>query len=65
LAEYDRPDLTAFHLRRSLELEPKQPDAEELKKLLQSAEEELARREKHSPTPAAGGDSENESGSAP
>jgi arylsulfatase A-like enzyme/lipopolysaccharide biosynthesis regulator YciM len=44
LAEYDRPDLTAFHVRRSLELEPKQSGAEELKKLLQSAEEEAAQR---------------------
>jgi tetratricopeptide (TPR) repeat protein len=46
LSEFDRPDLTAFHTRRSLELEPKQEGAEELKKLLQSAVKELARRDK-------------------
>jgi tetratricopeptide (TPR) repeat protein len=54
LAGYDRPDLTAFHVRRSLELEPKQPDAAELRKLLQSAEKEIARRDKDSIEPAAG-----------
>jgi hypothetical protein len=52
LAEYDRPDLTAFHVRRSLELEPKQEDAQELKDLLQRAEDELARRKSAPPAPA-------------
>jgi arylsulfatase A-like enzyme/tetratricopeptide (TPR) repeat protein len=44
LAQFDRPDLTAFHIRRSLELDPKQTGADELKKLLASAEQEAARR---------------------
>jgi arylsulfatase A-like enzyme/cytochrome c-type biogenesis protein CcmH/NrfG len=44
LSEYDRPDLTAFHLERSLELDPDQDDLESLKELLRRAEEEVARR---------------------
>ena len=44
LPEYDRPDLTAFHLRRSLELEPQQEGAAEMKQLLERAEKEVARR---------------------
>lgn len=44
LAEYDRPDLTAYHARRSLELEPRQEGAAELRDLLHKAEQELARR---------------------
>jgi len=49
LTEFDRPDLTAYHARRSLELEPRQDGAEELKALLRSAEQELARRGKQPP----------------
>jgi tetratricopeptide (TPR) repeat protein len=44
LPDYDRPDLAAFHLRRSLELDPEQDGAKELKELLTRAEEEMARR---------------------
>jgi arylsulfatase A-like enzyme/tetratricopeptide (TPR) repeat protein len=51
LAEYDRPDLTAFHLRRSLELEPNQDDAQELRELLENAEAEMARRGSSPPGP--------------
>jgi tetratricopeptide (TPR) repeat protein len=44
LPDYDRPDLSAFHLRRSLELDPDQNGAKDLKELLARAEEEMARR---------------------
>ena len=34
LADFDRPDLAAFHLRRTLELDPQQPEAAQLREAL-------------------------------
>ena len=42
--QIDRPALTVYHLRRSLELDPEQKNADELREVLQRAEEEVARR---------------------
>jgi arylsulfatase A-like enzyme/Tfp pilus assembly protein PilF len=44
LPEFDRPEWTAFHLRRSLELEPQQDEAQQMKDLLERAEKEAANR---------------------
>ena len=46
LENWDRPDLTAHHIRRSLELDPNQPEASALRLLLGSAEEEFVRTQK-------------------
>lgn len=40
MPEYHRPKLAMFHLRRTLELEPDQEGAEELRKLLDEVQEE-------------------------
>ncbi|MEX0612264.1 MAG: tetratricopeptide repeat protein, partial [Pirellulales bacterium] len=53
LPEYDRPDLTTFHLRRSLELDPEQDGAKEMKELLERAEKEVARRGTPASVPGA------------
>lgn len=52
MPQYDRPDLTAHHLRRSLELDPNQSDVDQVKALLQRAEEEIARRQSATPPTA-------------
>ena len=57
LKEWDRPDLTVLHLRRSLELAPEDANAPQLRQLLARAEQEAARRgmkipEAPSPEPA-------------
>jgi arylsulfatase A-like enzyme/Tfp pilus assembly protein PilF len=44
LPEWDRPELAAFHLRRSLELDPGQPEASQMRDLMARAQEEAARR---------------------
>ena len=44
LAEWNRPDLAAHHLVRSLEIDPHQADAETLRDQLQRAEVEAADR---------------------
>lgn len=44
LAEYNRPDMAAFHLRRTLELEPNQADAAQLREALGAAEVAAAER---------------------
>jgi tetratricopeptide (TPR) repeat protein len=44
LADFNRPDLAAFHLRRTLELDPKQPDAAQLRESLKAAEVAAAER---------------------
>jgi tetratricopeptide (TPR) repeat protein len=44
LADLDRPDLAAFHLRRTLELDPNQPEAFQLREALKAAEAAAARR---------------------
>jgi protein O-GlcNAc transferase len=44
LPEFDRPDLAAHHLRRSLELDPRQAEVHELRKLAAAVEQEVARR---------------------
>jgi Tfp pilus assembly protein PilF len=51
--EINRPDLTVFHLRRTLELDPDQADADDLTELLRRAEEEVARRAQETTAPAA------------
>jgi len=54
LAPWDRPDLAAYHLRRSLQLDPGQADAGELRFLLKRAEQAAAERQPATPaTPAA------------
>jgi arylsulfatase A-like enzyme/tetratricopeptide (TPR) repeat protein len=44
LVDYNRPDLAAFHLRRTLELDPKQPEAAQLRESLEAAEAAAAER---------------------
>jgi len=56
LPQFDRPALTAYHLRRSLELDPQQPEASQMRDLLARAEKEAdSRREPSDPkTPRDG-----------
>ena len=52
LPDFDQPALTAHHARRSLELDPKQPEAAQIRILAQRAEKEAERRgEEGEPTP--------------
>ena len=44
LKQFDRPDLAAYHLRRSLDLEPDQPGAPGMREMLARAEQEAAKR---------------------
>ncbi|REK09462.1 MAG: tetratricopeptide repeat protein [Planctomycetota bacterium] len=46
LKQFDRPKFAAFHLRRSLELDPEQEDVEDIRRLLARAEQAAAQRPK-------------------
>lgn len=60
LADFDRPELAAFHLRRTLELDPKQPEAIQLREALKAAEAAAAQRKAESQG-EAGATSQSES----
>ncbi|MEX0677029.1 MAG: sulfatase-like hydrolase/transferase [Pirellulales bacterium] len=53
LKDFDRPRLAAFHLRRSLELDPEQPDTEQMQAMLKLAEQAAANRTSDPPLPEA------------
>ncbi len=48
LADFNRPGIAAFHLRRTLELDPKQPEAPQLRQALKAAEAAAAKRKAES-----------------
>jgi tetratricopeptide (TPR) repeat protein len=65
LADFDRPDLAAFHLRRTLDLDPKQPDAGQLREGLRAAEAAAKQRKMKLPDEAAPPPSAEAAGPAP